>query len=250
MSIETFVPSIFGAHTRHQPLSSQHVRMLVRRQSAHKKNPRETNNAPCHFLILLPLGREGFKGVIRIRRAVRRSCHRCHRQKRVLAPGPSKASTRLYILKATPLAEDDNESYDPYLKPLMKERRIRLRNRLKNLSFRTTPVKEPVTPDTTAYETISESPTSMKVTKAPKERFGTLQATVFLGDSCPVIASAKRRIDCHSRGRRRKESIAGEEGTRLLEPRWRTNSSTETVSYICAQLKHCFIWVMRTCVVK
>jgi len=80
-------------------------------------------------------------------------------------------------------AEDDNESFDPYLKPLITERRIRLRNRLKNLpSFKQSqsPVKEPLTPDTTAYETISESPTSMNVTKASKGRFASFKPPPFL----------------------------------------------------------------------
>lgn len=68
-----------------------------------QRTPRETNNAPCHFLTLLLLGRECFKGTPRIRREALRSCHRCRRQKRVLAPDPSEASTRLYILKTTSL---------------------------------------------------------------------------------------------------------------------------------------------------
>lgn len=61
--------------------------------------------------------------------------------------------------------EDDNGSYDPYLKPLMKERKIRLRNRLKKLpSFKSTPTKgDDRTPETAAYESMSESPTSMKI---------------------------------------------------------------------------------------
>jgi hypothetical protein len=78
--------------------------------------------------------------------------------------------------------DDENESYDPYLKPLMKERKIRLGNRLKNLpSFpNKSPVKASVgTPDT-AYESISDSPTSMKASTKRTGRFRSFKPPSFL----------------------------------------------------------------------
>lgn len=89
-------------------------------------------------------------------------------------------------------AEDDNESYDPYLRPLMKERRIRLGNRLKSLpSFKKSPIKAPISTPETAYETITESPTSMKVTKAQKGRFRSFKPPSFL--EIPARLSPIRR---------------------------------------------------------
>lgn len=99
-------------------------------------------------------------------------------------------------------ADDENESYDPYLKPLMKERRIRLTNRLKRLPSlkKNSLVKDddeqhPVTPDTTEYEAISDSTTSMKVTKvqAPKARRFSFHPPSFL--EIPAKASTVNNRD-------------------------------------------------------
>jgi hypothetical protein len=64
--------------------------------------------------------------------------------------------------------DDDNQSYDPYLTPLMKERKIGLTNRLKKLPSlsRKSPgrkVEQVATPETMAYESLSEYPESTKV---------------------------------------------------------------------------------------
>ena len=80
--------------------------------------------------------------------------------------------------------DDDNESYDPYLKPLMKERRIRLRNRLTKLpsfSSKSPGRKEHQgTPETTAYESMSESPASVKVISKRPGRLRVFQPPSFL----------------------------------------------------------------------
>lgn len=67
-----------------------------------------------------------------------------------------------------PEVDDDNQSYDPYLTPLMKERKIGLTNRLKKLPSLSSKspgrkVEQVATPETMAYESMSESPESIKV---------------------------------------------------------------------------------------
>jgi Tfp pilus assembly protein PilF len=64
--------------------------------------------------------------------------------------------------------DDDNQSYDPYLTPLMKERKIGLTNRLKKLPSLSSKspgrkVEQVATPETMAYESLSEYPESTKV---------------------------------------------------------------------------------------
>jgi hypothetical protein len=64
--------------------------------------------------------------------------------------------------------DDDNQSYDPYLTPLLKERNIGLPNRLKKLPSLSSKspgrkVEQVATPETMAYESMSESPESIKV---------------------------------------------------------------------------------------
>jgi hypothetical protein len=57
--------------------------------------------------------------------------------------------------------DDDAESYDPYLKPLIQERKARVRRKYPNISpKKKSPMKEPTTPDT-AYESIGDSPSSV-----------------------------------------------------------------------------------------
>ena len=93
-------------------------------------------------------------------------------------------------------ADDDNESCVPYLKPLMKERRIPMRNRVKNLPslHNKSPVKATVGTPVTAYESISDSPTAMKATtKRTGGRFHSFKPPSFL--EIPTMFSSIRKED-------------------------------------------------------
>lgn len=94
-------------------------------------------------------------------------------------------------------AEDDNEEYDPYLRPLMKERRIRLGNRIKSLPTLITksPVKEqpPISTPDTAHDSFTESPTYMRAIKAPRGRFRAFKPPSFL--DLPTRFSHAKRED-------------------------------------------------------
>lgn len=60
--------------------------------------------------------------------------------------------------------DDDGESCDPYLKPLIKERKAKGRRKYPNVSPKKTnpmKMKEPVSPDTTAYESFGDSSSSV-----------------------------------------------------------------------------------------